>query len=84
MSTYNQAVESAPADADYIAYEGTPNSWVILKRHADGEIHIIANCNHEVASLITPGVSKWRKSLWNAESEHFTCGTVEQLSRNLM
>jgi hypothetical protein len=81
MGNYNQAVQSAPHDADYIAYEERPDSWVVLKRHADGEIHVVANCNHETASLIASGVSEWRKSLWNAEAGKFTCGTVEQLER---
>ena len=79
---YLQATTTAPADADYISYQETVRSWVVLRRDtSDGNWKIIANCDRLCLGLIIDGVSASHKALWDASTQQFLCGTVEQLTR---
>jgi hypothetical protein len=79
---YLQATTYAPSDADYIVYQENVRSWVVLRREAsDGNFKIIANCDRICRGLIIKGISASGKSFWDAETQQFLCGNLEQLTR---
>lgn len=77
--SFQHATSTAPADADFIAYKDT-GVWVVVQRRSDGVFSTIANTDDTGFDLIAAGISASRKSLWNAETGQFICGTVGQLS----
>jgi hypothetical protein len=79
--TYLEAISNAPADADYIVYRDGLD-YVFLKRHADGEIHVIAEVHLAAYGLIFDGIAARHQSLWDADSRTFDVGTPAQLQRS--
>lgn len=80
--TFKSAIESAPADADFVGYKNI-GGWVILQRRSDGIWDVCANTNASGYDLIVAGISGHHKSYWSHDTQEFMCGTVEQMVREI-
>lgn len=79
--SFIDAIRTAPADADFIAYPAQGGTSIIQRR-SDGIAEVIANCNGTAYSIFCAGASAQRMSVWSYDSQMFIVGNVEQLMRH--
>ena len=76
--TFSQAIASAPEGTDFVAFRNV-FGWCLVSRRSDDiwlTIAQLTDCGYDLAAA---GISAARKSLWNAETGQFLCGTLTQL-----
>jgi hypothetical protein len=76
---FSAAIEIAPADADFVAYVGAGQRWVVVKRNDAGQWVDVVNASQEGYELFAAGASRIGKSVFNAKSGQFDCGSAAQM-----
>lgn len=79
--SFIDAISTAPADADFVAYKAI-GGWVIIQRRSDGIWDTCAQTNSSGYAIFVAGVVARSMSLWSHESKQFITGTVDQIMRH--
>lgn len=78
MTAFTDAINAAPADADFVGFP-TIGGWVVAARRSDGIWDTCANLTTHGYAIFVAGVAANKLSFWSYESRQFICGTVDQL-----
>lgn len=79
MTTFTDAINAAPAEADFVAFQNI-GGWIVAARRSDGIWDTCANLTTHGYAIFVAGVAANKQSLWSYESRQFICGDVGQLS----
>lgn len=79
MTTFTDAINAAPAEADFVAFQNI-GGWIVATRRSDGIWDTCANLTTHGYAIFVAGVAANKLSFWSYESRQFICGDVGQLT----